>query len=264
MATGTTEAQQEQVAAEARDLSLELISGHKNGLPVPQSFGWAGGVNIWQVRPGLWRMGRNHWMTSRGWIEAAADGVGTNLDLRTGAELPPRPHDPPAVENSPVKVVHNPLEDPQAQHYVDLCERESIPYPNAPKYYGTLLDWYAPQIAGTLNQIAQAVHGVVINCSAGRDRTGLISTLALVLGGAADEDILGLHAASCAGINAWHLVSNRPHPYEFGRRGAEYTDWLQNHIDQLAEFLDDVRHSDVRSRLIEAGLSDRSETCSDQ
>ena len=256
MATGTTEAQQEQVAAAARKLSLELIAEYDTGLPVPASYGWAGGVNIWQVRPGLWRMGRNHWVTANGWAEAAADGVGTNVDLRTAAELPPRPHDPPAVADSPVQVLHKPLEDPQKPEYLNLCERESIPYPNAPKYYAPLLEWFGPRITTVLNHIAEAERGVVINCSAGRDRTGLISTLTLLLGGVSDEEILGVHAASCAGINAWHVVSNRPHPYEYGRAGKDYRDWLNQHVDQLAEFLQQARGMDFPGMLLAVGLTE--------
>ncbi|MFC0581688.1 tyrosine-protein phosphatase [Micrococcoides hystricis] len=250
----TTIADQRRAAAQTRELALESLQELNIGLPVPASGDWDGGVNIWQVTPKLWRMGRNHWLTEQGWSNAFNAGVGLNVDLRTAVELPPRPHDPPAACRGAVKVLHLPIEEPELPAYQELCASEGIPYPNAPKYYPQLMTWFGPKITTVLNEIAQAGSGVVINCSAGRDRTGLISTLVMMLGGASDEEILGLHAASCAGINAWHRVSGRPHPYEYGRTGTEFSHWVNEHVGQLEQFVTALRSTDYVANLRATGL----------
>lgn len=200
-------------------------------------------------------MGRNHWMSPEGWQQAADAGVVLNVDLRTAVEQPHRPHDPPHQPQELVRILNTPIEDPETQAYQQLITAEKIPYPNSPKYYPQLLQWYGDNIANVLNVLTEAGGGVVINCSAGRDRTGLISTLVLLSEGADDDTILGLHAASCAGINAWHVVSGRPHPYEYGRNGGEYTTWLGGHLSHLANVLEQFRSESVLEYLAEHGLT---------
>lgn len=72
---------------------------------------WSGARNAWQVRPGLWRMGRFEWVDSFGWDQMLDDGVKTVVDVRTLPEVKRREQDPQAFIPDEIQRVHLPVED---------------------------------------------------------------------------------------------------------------------------------------------------------
>lgn len=48
----------------------------------------------------------------------------------------------------------------------------------------------APQMTGVFRTIAQAEHGVLYSCTAGKDRSGVISAILLMLCGVAEDDVI--------------------------------------------------------------------------
>ena len=180
-------------AANARDLG---------GIPV------AGGA----VLPGrIFRMGRSEWLTARGWEQARAAGVRTVVDLRNTEEQGRRDTDPlPAAEAAAgITFLTRPTQEVNDPEFTALTG----PYMDSPRYYRENLRRWPEKIAAVVRSIAEADDGgVVIHCSAGRDRTGLIAALLLQLAGASPEAIADDYEQAVRGINAFH--STQVHPRE--------------------------------------------------
>lgn len=202
---------------------------------------WAGSVNAWRVRDGLWRMGRAEWVTTKGWATMADQGVRTVVDLRSVAERGRRPTDPVAVElPAEIRHVHAPVEDPDHTEFWAWHD----PYPNHPKYYQNMVETFPALVGSAVATTLQAwdEHGVVVHCSAGRDRTGLVLALLLQLpqipGGAASwAEQARNYAAGTYGINDYRRTATTPHPVERYIPPDDYDRQLRDRLSALHQFL---------------------------
>ena len=151
------------------------------GLPTPLS---PSGT----TRPGRVARGpRRELLTATGRQEAVAWGLRTVIDLRNPDERGPRTGDPEAA-GAPwtgVTVVHAPTEDPTHAGFMETCG----PILDSPAYWSHNARLLPDLVRTTLLAVANAQPGVLIHCSAGRDRTGLVSTLLLAHAGVAPEDV---------------------------------------------------------------------------
>jgi protein-tyrosine phosphatase len=211
--------------------------------------GWDGAVNAWRVAGSVYRMGRREWLTAAGWQQAYDDGVRTVIDLRNPAERQPRPADPEVGEAlAPFDVVHAPTEDPDHPEFKALC----VPYLNDPAFYAANARFFPDRLAAVFRSVAESPGGVVIHCSAGRDRSGMIAAMLQDLAGATDDDIVSAYQAAMRGINERHRTMTTPHPHERYLDQAELAPLLEIRGAGVLQF---VRSLKTRDYLLAHGVT---------
>lgn len=173
---------------------------------------WDGAVNAWHVAGRVFRMGRREWLTETGWQQAFDAGVRTVIDLRNPEERQRRDTDPPvsAATLAAFDVVLAPTEDAGNSEFRQICG----PYLNNPASYADNARIFPEKLAAVFKAVAAAGGGVVIHCSAGRDRSGMIAAMIQELAGHSEEAIVRGYQRAMQGINEHHRRSATPHPYE--------------------------------------------------
>ena len=126
-------------------------------------------------------------------------GLRTVIDLRAPHETKSAPS--ALGELDAIDYLHLPLYDALAPGH--MHQGTSAAEDPLPAFYARTLDTRGPQIAEVMQAIAEADPGVVLfHCTAGKDRTGLISALLLGNAGVEDEDIVADYART------EHLISD--------------------------------------------------------
>lgn len=119
-------------------------------------------------------------VTERGWKQAVNDGFRTVVDLRRGKE---RAQAPTVVSPSEIVTFHIDLDD--------------VPTPATAAGFCWYLVHRGASCAEAVAAVARAAPGgVIVHCGAGRDRTGLIVALALLLVGVTPEAVAHDYAMS--------------------------------------------------------------------
>jgi hypothetical protein len=213
--------------------------------------GWDGAVNAWRISGDVYRMGRREWLTELGWKQAYDAGIRTVVDLRNAAERQPRDTDP--VVNvevmEPFQVVLAPTEDPENTEFRSVCR----PYLNDPAAYLANARLFPDKLAAVFKAVAASSGGVVIHCSAGRDRSGMIAAMLQDLAGAQDGEIIAGYQAAMRGINERHRTHGAPHAHEAYMEEAVLLPLLETRGERLLEFL---RQVDTRIFLRDNDVTD--------
>ncbi len=202
--------------------------------PLAEDMPWEGAVNARRIIGGCFRMGRREWLTERGWQQVRASGIARVIDLRNPDEIRTRDTDPQisAAALEGLELRNFPLERPGNARY----ERLAVPYMNHPALYRVVCEEFAEQLRELFRYLAADPRPTLLHCSAGRDRSGLIATLLLALAGrpelAYEHDQWAVR-----GINEWHRVAPRPHPYERYQGEAELSAKIRERATALADFL---------------------------
>ncbi|CAN7476398.1 tyrosine-protein phosphatase [Arthrobacter sp. LjRoot78] len=211
---------------------------------------WDGAVNAWRISGSVFRMGRREWVTESGWKQAYDDGVRTVIDLRNPSEQGLRDTDPEVSAEvlAAFDVVHAPTEDPHHPEFKELC----FPYLNDPACYAANARLFPDKLAAVFRSIAAAPAGVVIHCSAGRDRSGMIAAMLQDLTGAGDHEIVAGYQAAMRGINERHRTVGPPHKHERYLDEDALVPLLEKRGGGALKF---VRGLDTRNYLLRHGIT---------
>jgi protein-tyrosine phosphatase len=158
------------------------------GLPTPLSS--TGSTIFGRVARGP----RRELLTKDGWRDAQRWGLAAIVDLRCAYEIGARDGDPQVAPESMmnVTVVNAPTEDQDDPEFREAC----FPILDSPEYWRHNWRILPDLVRGTLNAIAESPPGVLVHCSAGRDRTGMISALLLSNAGVSPTNVSADYAES--------------------------------------------------------------------
>ena len=140
----------------------------------------------------IFRTPRLDGLDEQGWTELVDAGVRTIVDLRNPHEIEPLP--------LPTGVTRH-------HRYVEVWEDRDFmarwgDVLDSPEYYRANLEAWPELIVDALRAVADAPDGaVVIHCSAGRDRTGLVTALLLSLVGVPHDAIVEDYACAVVAMN---------------------------------------------------------------
>jgi len=137
---------------------------------------------------------RREMLTDAGWSDARSWGLSAVVDLRCEHEVGSRDGDPVVNPSSfaGVLVTNAPTEDQDDPELREVC----FPILDSPEYWRHNWRILPDLVLRSLRAIASSPAGVLVHCSAGRDRTGMISTLLLSNAGVAPDDVAGDYAES--------------------------------------------------------------------
>lgn len=203
-----------------------------------QAVRWDGAVNAWKIAGDIYRMGRHEWVTETGWQQMYDDGVRTVIDLRASRERRQRDTDPEVPDDvkARIDVVHCPTEDPDHSDFNELFG----PYLKDPAQYGDYLHLFGEKIAAVFKAIASSPGKVVVHCSAGRDRSGVIALMLQRLAGMGDEDIVRGYELATRGINERHRTHGAPHAHDPYLSDDELEAMLAQRRAGLRDFLGSI------------------------
>jgi protein-tyrosine phosphatase len=136
-------------------------------------------------------------LTERGWAALRAHGIRTIVDLRNDEEREGRLNLAPPD----VATLHIALDDiADAEMWKRIWADE---LDGSPLYYRLFMDRKSERCVAAVRAVARArPGGVLIHCSSGRDRTGLISMLLLAVAGVVPDDIASDYELSSRRLRA--------------------------------------------------------------
>jgi protein-tyrosine phosphatase len=187
-------------------------------------------------------------LTGAGRAALVAYGIRTIVDLRRPDELVEQP---------------SPFAEPGAYGigYVNrsLLELEAVPLPRFPTLaaeYTGMLDRFQGRVAEILRTIANAPPGtVLVHCTGGKDRTGLVSAFLLELAGvprAAIGEDYGLTTECLRPLDEEWLAHGPGERAEREQAFAKYRARAEIMLEVLADL--DERYGSPRAYLLEAGV----------
>ena len=205
----------------------------------------------------VYRSAAREWMTGRGWDDAREAGVTTVVDLRNEMEHG-RTGAHPVVDagaTAGVTVVHAPTEDPGDADFLAQCG----PWLDHPCSWTANLRMYPHKIVRVLDAVARAGSPVLIHCAGGRDRTGMVCSLLLLLAGATPESIVANYEAGFRGA-----AEHRGHGWSFDQVTGGWVPsadeaWTEDELDaalgdRRPALLDWVETFDAQGYLIAADV----------
>jgi len=195
-------------------------------------------------------------LTELGWRAFADHGVSRIVDLRWPRELEGEP--PPGVD---VEVVHvSVIGDAVDADYLATLDAHLDSVADVADHYAwsyvDFLERFRPRFGRALEAVADADGTVVVHCTAGKDRTGLVSALILRLSGVAAGTIGADYALSERNLmprwDSW--IAEAPDDVARERTRKLLRTPAEAMVRVLAEL--ERRYGDVRGYLVEAGLTD--------
>jgi protein-tyrosine phosphatase len=198
----------------------------------------------------VYRSGAPEWMTERGWGDARDAGLTTIVDLRNApSETERLPHHPviDAAVTKFASVISTPTEDPDDGEFMSVCG----PWLDHPRSYADNLAFYPKKFAAVFTAIASSDGGVLVHCSGGKDRTGMVVAMLLTLAGVETDAIVADYEAAFRTANAAMLANPTLHRH-FATTDDELDAWMIERTAALREWLYGL---DVEAYLRDAGVS---------
>lgn len=127
------------------------------------------------------RSPRRELMDDGAWNAATTWGLHTIIDLRCSYEIGRHDDDPVLTTAPQLTVVHAPTEDHDNAEFRETC----FPILDSPACWSHNIRILPNLVRSALEAIAEATPGILVHCSAGRDRTGLVTALLLANAGVA-------------------------------------------------------------------------------
>ena len=221
--------------------------------------GWAlvGGGETRHGR--VYRSAAPEWMTGRGWDDARSAGVSTVVDLRNEMEHGRTGAHPvlDAGATAGITFVSAPTEDPTDAAFLETCG----PWLDHPRSWADNLRLYPHKIARVLEAVARADSPVLVHCAGGRDRTGMVCSLLLLLAGATPESIVASYEAGFRGA-----AEHRGHGWSLDQVSGTWVTsvdeaWTEDELDAALDvrrpvLLEWVETFDARAYVVAAGLDE--------
>ena len=202
-----------------------------------------GGTTRWGA---LVRSEGLNWLAPEGWETLHAHGVRTCIDLRSGFETDKGPYRPAVAGIDAVAAPWEEglLDDPT------FCDWALSGVLSTALYFAPFLERWPERTAATVRAVAAArPGGVLYHCERGRDRTGLLTILLLLLVGVPHDVILADHLVTDArlvshGVALGH-VSLDGEAEVYAARGTTAEATLRSLLDTL----------DAERYLLDAGMT---------
>ena len=197
----------------------------------------------------LYRSGRPEHLTEEGWRQAIGQGVRLVVDLRNPSEIGREAQHPQVDESALAGItrVNLPTEDPDDPEFRRICG----PLLDSPASYADNLALYPEKFAAVFRAVAGADGAVLVHCSAGRDRTGLVTALLLRIAGVPIETIADDYEAAVRRINA-HLWTTPEPRRETAHDNEALRERIRERRAALVAWLEPI---DVAGYLGSIGLS---------
>ncbi|MFC4036951.1 tyrosine-protein phosphatase [Dactylosporangium siamense] len=175
---------------------------------------WPGGRNVRDLggralrdggvtRSGLvFRSAAPEHLTDAGWAAARATGIRTVVDLRNAPTETGRTADHPVIRADSLDglvFVAAPTEDPDDAEFLRVCG----PWLDHPRSWADNARLAPARVAGAVRAVAAARPAVLVHCAGGRDRTGMICAMLLVLAGATADAVVDDYADGWRGAGAY-------------------------------------------------------------
>jgi protein-tyrosine phosphatase len=135
---------------------------------------------------------RREALSASGWEAASAWGLRSVVDLRNVDEAGLRDSDPGALVPEGLVIAATPTEDRNNAEFRAVC----LPILGSPEYWQHNVRILPALVRGALEAIAASEPGVLVHCSAGRDRTGMVTALLLANAGVSGDDIFADYSES--------------------------------------------------------------------
>ncbi|GAB3806397.1 hypothetical protein GCM10028798_29230 [Humibacter antri] len=200
------------------------------GLPTPLS---STGVTIERR---IARGPRRELLTDAGWTVARSWGLRSVVDLRNEGEIGRRETDPVVEALDAVSIVHAPTEDQNHPEFRAVC----MPILDSPEYWQHNLRILPGHVCGVLVAIASARPGILMHCSAGRDRTGMMTALLLANAGVSADDIFADYATSVRAMAGTASHDAPSHDRQASWTPAQVETWLAEVESHVRTFVSDI------------------------
>lgn len=194
---------------------------------------------------------RRERLTAAGWGAARAWGLASVVDLRCAYEVGAGEGDPviPGEALACITIVNAPTEDQDDAEFMRVC----TPILDSPEYWAHNWRLQPQLVRGALETIASLQPGMLVHCSAGRDRTGMISALLLGNAGVEPDAVAADYAASVHAMATVTQLAPGVEPQAVWSR-EEVDEWM---LDKPPIVRDAAAHTDEIFDLLQVSADSR-------